>query len=248
MNTATALDQRAQDERRVGAPPSVACTIALARLDQPLPAQLLDALISTFDAERRAALGRYRQQVDRERGALGDVLARLLVGALAGVRPSGVRVVRERSGRPTVPAHDGLHVSISHSGSWVACAAAHAPVGVDVEAVRPVSPAVLGASGGGRLAVVDAWTAKEAYLKMLGTGLRLDPGTVQLARRGGGLEAAGPRGRARGRIQILRPDRAHRLAVCAPAPPRVRLTRASAHALALDYLDDTTPFTERSTP
>jgi 4'-phosphopantetheinyl transferase len=229
-------------------PPRAVCAVALARLELPLPVPVLDALFSTLDAARQAVLARFRRQVDRERGVLGDVLTRTLVAAVAGIRPSAVRVEREASGRPTVAAVDGIHVSISHAGSWVASAVAQAPIGIDVEAVRPVSRAVLGEAGGASLPVVDAWTAKEAYLKMVGTGLAIDPGAVRLARRNGWLEAAGPRERPRGCVRILVPDRTHRLAVCTSDPPHVIVARTAARALARDYLADTTPFTERINP
>ena len=85
----------------------------------------------------------------------------------------------EKSGKPVI---ENGFISISHSGKYAVCAVADAPVGVDIEVRRTVSPAI------SRRVLTDAERAeyraepsddyllrkfviKEAYFKMTGEGL-----------------------------------------------------------------------------
>lgn len=83
-------------------------------------------------------------------------------------------------GKPRFPAHPGLHFNLSHSGRYALCALSDAPVGVDIEAVRPRSPrlperALSGAErrwhearGGGWADFYTLWTRKESWCKYAG--------------------------------------------------------------------------------
>lgn len=67
----------------------------------------------------------------------------------------------------------GKHFSVSHSGSWVVHSICNKSLGVDIQKMRPRNYQALGAS----LAMKKeefyrTWTAKEAYVKYLGIGLR----------------------------------------------------------------------------
>jgi 4'-phosphopantetheinyl transferase len=100
-----------------------------------------------------------------------------------------VSVRRNSVGRPV--ADPPADVSLSHGGGWVAAAGSRCGrVGVDVEGSRAVSPALarrclstaeltwLGQARdahGRRERFLRLWTAKEAYLKAVGTGLAADP-------------------------------------------------------------------------
>jgi 4'-phosphopantetheinyl transferase len=101
-------------------------------------------------------------------------------------------------------------------------------VGIDVEAVREVTPALarrcLSAAELGWLsAAADAslraerflqlWTAKEAYLKAIGTGLGTDPRSVTIDCAAGVPQLVGP-DRARWRFRSSTPAEAVRVTVC----------------------------------
>lgn len=86
-------------------------------------------------------------------------------------------------GKPSLK--DGsFHFSLSHSGLWGVCALSDTPVGVDIEQPRCFDKLAARYFSEARTEddVLRLWTAKEAYLKLLGRGLTvpLDSVTVQL--------------------------------------------------------------------
>jgi len=148
----------------------------------------------------------------QERSALRRSLARKILAHQLGLTEATVEIGHEPAGRPliTAPHGCGLHVSLATRSGLVAIALAHRRVGVDVEQIAAASESPLAVlhpderrwleglpvparpSGFARL-----WSAKEAYVKALGTGftrapesfaVRLDEGerfTVIDAQRGG---------------------------------------------------------------
>lgn len=163
----------------------------------------LEALVPPAE---RARLGRLLHQGDRERSALGVVLARAGAAEHLGVEATAVGVRRccprcgsDRHGPVSVrvPGRVAPQVSISHSRQVVVVAVCGpAPVGVDVEAVGSqdvdedllaglVAPerleAALRAPAPVRAAVLaGCWARAEAAAKARGTGVvlpaRPDPG------------------------------------------------------------------------
>ncbi|SCL59669.1 4'-phosphopantetheinyl transferase [Micromonospora eburnea] len=123
----------------------------------------------------------------------GRAAARALLAetaaAMAGASPGAVAVGRAAWGAPLLRgAAAGLHASVSHTRGLVAVAVSRlGPVGVDVEAVRPL-PALelsrrwfatedtdwLRGQPGERLDIgfLSLWTGKEAVAKLYGAGLR----------------------------------------------------------------------------
>ena len=78
-------------------------------------------------------------------------------------------------GRPWVP--DGPEISITHSWDFAIALASPRPIGVDIERMRPVAPTIeeFAIAEGEDITSVPLlvrWAAKEALLKLVGTGLR----------------------------------------------------------------------------
>jgi 4'-phosphopantetheinyl transferase len=137
----------------------------------------------------------YRRDVDRARFTVAAALLRTAAGAVLGRAPRDVEVDRTCSscggahGRPRLPG-TRLHASITHAGDCVAVALTEdGPVGVDVEAIGPVEPALFG-----HVVAPDEpfaldehaffvhWVRKEAVLKATGEGLQRAMTSVVLGR------------------------------------------------------------------
>lgn len=84
---------------------------------------------------------------------------------------------KAEEGKPylTSPVCDLPQISLSHSGEWAVCALSDAPVGVDVQVVRPISVAVLARflpdakPDCDDRAQTRLWTRYEACLKRYGS-------------------------------------------------------------------------------
>jgi 4'-phosphopantetheinyl transferase len=143
-----------------------------------------DTLLDAVEHDRR---DRYAFEADRARFAVGAALLRLVAGRMTGVAPQRVQVDRrcdacgQTHGKPSIGS-GGPHVSVSHSGDYVAVAACvEAPVGVDVEHVarrtdyQALVPHVLtpaeAPAATDETAFLRYWVRKEALVKATGDGL-----------------------------------------------------------------------------
>lgn len=130
-----------------------------------------------------------------ERSALRRDLARIILAKQLGLAPDSVRIEHEPGGRPLIaaPFGSGLQISLATRAGLVALALAHGPVGVDVEQVDPASQPPLAAlhpteqamllalpPPARPLAFAQLWSAKEAYVKALGTGFRRAPDSFEV--------------------------------------------------------------------
>ena len=125
-----------------------------------------------------------------ERSELRRSLARELLARQFGLAEAAVEIGHEPAGRPLIlrPRGSGLHLSLATRAGLVAIALAHRPVGIDVERVALASEPPLAVLHPGErhwlenlpaparpLAFAQLWSAKEAYVKALGTGFARAP-------------------------------------------------------------------------
>ncbi|MBX9907100.1 MAG: 4'-phosphopantetheinyl transferase superfamily protein [Beijerinckiaceae bacterium] len=125
-----------------------------------------------------------------ERSALRRGIAHELIARQFSLPPQAVTIEHDEAGRPVLarPAGTGLHLSLATRAGLVAVALARAPVGVDVERIEPAVPPPLASlhsdererlamlpEAARPLAFAQIWTAKEAYVKALGTGFLRPP-------------------------------------------------------------------------
>ncbi|GJD54294.1 4'-phosphopantetheinyl transferase family protein [Methylobacterium dankookense] len=158
--------------------------IDLARAEADL-ARCAEAL----SPDERARMARYLRPEDRARFAASHAALRLILGRALGRDPRAIAFVLAPGGRPEL-AGAGLSFNLSHSGQRALVAlSTEAPVGVDVETLRPLPDALRIARGHfapdetASLARLDGpareaaffalWTRKEAVVKALGAGLAL---------------------------------------------------------------------------
>lgn len=175
----------------------VTVTIFLARTPTwPVTYEELRGWLERLPVEEQKRIGRYRHFEDQSRGLVAVLLARHAIAARNDCPVEGVRFQRASSGRPYVvePSHDLGDFNVSHDGRWVGCATV--PVGrVGFDIVKPAEFAsslmstILSAPEEAmvrarptvserRRLLAELWAAKEAYVKMLGTGLTVDPTSI----------------------------------------------------------------------
>ena len=138
---------------------------------------------------------------DRLRYVVSHGLLRSILGRYMGADPSDLRFAAGTHGKPSLDGPHGGHgvtFNLSHSGDLVLVAiASHCRIGVDIEYVRadfdwkPIAVRFF-ASGevetleclppdAGREGFFLYWTVKEAYMKALGRGLTLPPGSFEVS-------------------------------------------------------------------
>lgn len=129
---------------------------------------------------RQRAVG-YVHREDTVRCLAADALLRYALGTGEYTAEKGT------NGKPCIRGREDFHYNLSHSGNWVVIAFGGSPVGVDVERLCPdrdyeamarryFAPEeqayLLEAPGQLPRRFLEVWTAKESYLKFLGTGLK----------------------------------------------------------------------------
>ena len=157
-------------------------------------------LFDASPAERQERARRYVRQEDKVRCVTAHALVRYAVEKALNL--SEFTVERDEWGKPHIQGREDFHFNLSHSGSWVVIAYGESPVGVDVEQIRmeagkeniarrhftPEEQEYLFSAGeenGERF--FEIWTAKESYLKYLGTGLRRSLNSFSVVPDGTGL-------------------------------------------------------------
>ena len=148
------------------------------------------ALLSEAEHAELAARGNAKRVADR---TLGRVAAKQAVSELMGLDPLSFQIENLPSGEPVVRRHDDgpvPHISIAHrDGEAIAVATPAGRAGVDMEVVETRAPSFARTwfreterhlcKGDPRLES-RVWAIKEAVLKVLGTGMRLDPRDVEV--------------------------------------------------------------------
>lgn len=133
---------------------------------------------------RRLCRVKRLQKTQQEVSLNAQRLCRRLWAELADRPEEDFRIEADENGRPFSP-EAPCCLSLSHSGSCVAAAASFEPVGIDLQAIRPISDRLLArycseeerawaaeAQSAERIErAVRLWTMKEAYGKMLGIGI-----------------------------------------------------------------------------
>ncbi len=146
------------------------------------------------DEERRARADRFRYEDDRRRCLCADMLARKMLADASGKTPEEITFTIGHKGKPS--ANVPFYFNLSHSGDLVLCAVSDKPIGVDIEQIKPFRAGMVaryftqteaayvwGDMTPSSETVTDSeicarfyriWTAKEAYVKMTGTGISTD--------------------------------------------------------------------------
>ena len=139
------------------------------------------AIYNALSPSRKNHIDRMKHRDDQ----LRSLAAQHLLNRLRADFSAGTAVLETgEDGKPFLRGSN-LHVSISHSNEGVACAVSETPVGIDIEKVRSVPDRLIDyvCTDAEKAFVLDApevihinffkvWTAKEAYVKKHGCGIK----------------------------------------------------------------------------
>ncbi|MEI4790813.1 4'-phosphopantetheinyl transferase superfamily protein [Bacillus sp. FJAT-53060] len=207
--------------------------IQLQQLDEIDARKQIDQLKPFVSPEKRVAAERFRFLIDARRTLLGDVLIRQMIHDMYDLPIDQVVFETEGNGKPVVQQVPSFHFNLSHSGDWVVCAVDDAPVGIDIEEMKPVDLAIAK-----RFFSADEyqdllsqpverqeayffhlWSMKEAFIKLTGQGLSygLSSFTARLSEDGQPTLTL-PDHEAPCFVQTYSLDPAYQMAVCTRKP------------------------------
>ena len=148
-----------------------------------LSADRFEKAFEKMSGKRQERCLRYKFMDDRRRMAFSEELLRELISQVYKA-DEDITVENLPSGKPVAKVcGDEISVSISHSGDFVAAAVSDTSVGIDLEVKKELKPSVFKALSKEELEYAEKskdknhtflriWTAKEAYLKLTGEGLK----------------------------------------------------------------------------
>ncbi|MFS0655877.1 4'-phosphopantetheinyl transferase family protein [Bacillus sp. 179-C3.3 HS] len=162
--------------------------IQLQHLHEKEARKQIDQLKPFVSPKKQAAAERFRFLIDARRTLLGEVLVRHIISDKYAMPIDQIAFETEENGKPFVSQIDSFHFNLSHSGDWVVCAVDAAPVGIDIEEMKPIDLAIakrffspdeyadlLSQPAEKQEAYFfQLWSMKEAFIKLTGKGLSYD--------------------------------------------------------------------------
>lgn len=141
--------------------------------------------------QRRRVANRYCRSEDAVRCVMSEILVRYVYRQLRTDEKLPEFVYPSR-GKPYLQDVAGFYFNISHTGTFVAVGYAESEIGIDLEQIdrsldrksiaafmfTPEEQAYVFESAGDeeqKIRFTEVWTAKESYLKYLGTGFKKNP-------------------------------------------------------------------------
>lgn len=158
--------------------------IIIAEIEDDIPFH--EALLSLVSEYRRNRIIRYKNELDKKRSLLAELLIQKAVMEKTGLK--NVAIGRTKYGKPYIKDVENFYFNISHSGNYVVIGVSEKEIGIDIEkkgrvdyriAERFFSKKEVQAifSCSGEQEKIDTfyqiWTLKESYVKVLGKGLRI---------------------------------------------------------------------------
>jgi 4'-phosphopantetheinyl transferase len=141
-------------------------------------AELARSQLTTREHDRYAALEPFTKR--QHEWLAGRIAAKRSVAELTGARPHDIEILQDDHASPPYVSIPGIHIGISHSFEVALGAAAPHAIGVDIELVRPLPTELIEYAfvageleplGSDAVAMVQLWTMKESFVKMLGLGI-----------------------------------------------------------------------------
>lgn len=161
-----------------------------------VPDEELINCFSHMNKKKQEKIRRYRDSLAQRLSIGGEWIARKLLSDYSKISPYDIIILRDELGKPYTPTLQETFFSISHSENFVAAVISDRQVGIDIEKLRFLSVKAskkiccdeeLYYIFGKNKADIDfdkeqppdvikrfleIWTAKEAYYKCIGTGIK----------------------------------------------------------------------------
>ncbi|NOU78935.1 4'-phosphopantetheinyl transferase superfamily protein [Paenibacillus sp. LMG 31459] len=161
--------------------------IYVCKLDIELEEEIFWTSLSRVDAVKRERILRYYRREDAWRSLLADLLLRTVLHDQFHLKENELVFKIDTYGKPYLYKREDINFNLTHSGEWIGCAVGTAPVGIDIEQIRPNNLEVAERffhpeeykviqmlPQNKRLDYFyELWTLKEGYSKALGKGLSL---------------------------------------------------------------------------
>ncbi len=158
--------------------------ICAVKINKNLTIMQMEKYSRNITKENRDRVALFRRKEDKIRTIYGELLARYMISELCDIPPQNIVIERDEKNKPflvDIP----LYFNISHSGDYVICAIDDMPVGADIEEITETEIDSMSnifseeenyfLKSQPKSVKTDnfflLWTAKESYVKMLGTGL-----------------------------------------------------------------------------
>jgi len=144
--------------------------------------QSLEECIENLPSQRKEVALKYKHELGRKQCVLAYLLLCKGLDSEYGITDKPVFEYGEH-GKPTIIGHEDIHFNLSHCKTAVACAISDAPIGIDIESIRPVKESVIRysmsddeakqifESANPDIEFTKLWTKKESVLKLTGEGI-----------------------------------------------------------------------------
>lgn len=158
----------------------------LAAKAPPAPDRLPSGCLELFGGPERTRIQKQRNPQAAATQLAAHMLLHYALDKVYGIDSRSFTVARTQQGKPYFTGPDAPQFSLSHSGATALCAVHDAPIGADVERIRPVTPALARRimsdteydsfcrSDDKKGLFFKIWTLKESYLKQTGQGITCD--------------------------------------------------------------------------
>lgn len=168
-----------------------------------LPADEVHSCLNDEELDRAK---RFRRETDSRRWACYRAALKLTLGSLLDVSPLDIEFALNPSGKPELKNRFPLlHFNLSHCDDLAVIATSrHCPVGIDIECLHRAQdlhecestichpaeiPMLPIAQDQRAAALLELWTAKEAFLKAIGSGLTNPPEEIVIRSNGQSITA-----------------------------------------------------------
>lgn len=168
--------------------------VFLLKLEDDMEASVFDRLVDSLPQSSQQRILDTKGQIKARQRLISEILIRSLAAESTSAKARDIQIERDKFGKPFIVGLKDFHYNYSHSRDWLACAISDQPVGIDIEMLREISIGlakryftdkeysyITSAPAESQLQrFYQLWGMKEAYVKMLGQGLRIELNTFSI--------------------------------------------------------------------